>query len=151
MPILTVELSHPDLPEAAGLIDALSDHLLRHYGADGRASFGAWGAAPARSAFVLARSSGIAVACGAIRPLDGDDAEVKRMYATPGHPGAAAAVLGLLEAEASRLGYRTLRLATRRANERAVGFYRKHGFVPCPNYAAYAGRPESVCLEKPLV
>jgi len=151
MPILTVERSHPDLPEAAGLIDALSNHLLRHYGGDGRASFGVWEAAPVRAAFVLARSDGIAVACGAIRPLDGDSAEVKRMYATPGHPGAAAAVLKFLEAEASRLGYRALRLATRHANERAVGFYRKHGFVPCPNYGAYAGRSESACLEKPLV
>jgi len=151
MSLLTVELSHPELPAAAGLIDALSGHLLRYYGGDGRASFGVWGAAPARSAFVLARADGIAVACGAIRPLDDDCAEVKRMYAVPGHPGAAAAVLQFLEAEAVRLGYRTLRLATRHANERAVGFYRKHGFVPCPNYGAYAGRPESVCLEKPLV
>jgi len=151
MPILTVELSHPDLPEAAGLIDALSDHLLRHYGGDGRASFGGWGAAPARSVFALARSDGIAVACGAIRLLDDESAEVKRMYATPGHPGAAAAVLRFLETEALRLEYRILRLATRHANERAVGFYRKHGFVTCPNYGAYVGRSESACLEKSLV
>lgn len=150
MPILTVELSHPDLPDAARLIDALSDHLFRAFGSDGRGSF-SWSVEPARSAFALARVDGVAVACGAIRPLDGDIAEVKRMYATPGYPGTGAAVLRFLETEAVRLGYRVLRLATRKANERAIGFYRKHGYAPCENYGAYAGRAESICQEKRLV
>jgi ribosomal protein S18 acetylase RimI-like enzyme len=142
---ITIEPSTPDHPEAVGLIDALSNYLQRHFGSDGRASFSSWSEHADRSVFALAR-----VGCGAIRPLEENIAEVKRMYASPNHPGVGSAILRFLEEEAQRLGYHTLRLETRWKNARAVRFYEKNGYRICENYGAYVGRVESACFEKPL-
>ncbi|AUN30788.1 GNAT family N-acetyltransferase [Niveispirillum cyanobacteriorum] len=147
---LMIEHSHPDSPDAVPLIDALSADLAARFGSDGRGGLAGWDAVADRSLFALARLDGVAVGCGAVRPFDGEVAEIKRMYAVPGSAGVGAAVLSFLEEGARRLGYRRLLLETRWANDRAVSFYRRHGYRLVPNYGTYQGRAESACFGKIL-
>lgn len=147
---LTIEPAHPDMPDVTPLIDALSADLAARFGSDGRGGLAGWDAVADRSLFALARLDGVAVGCGAVRPFDGEVAEIKRMYAVPGSAGVGAAVLSFLEEGARRLGYRRLVLETRWANDRAVSFYRRHGYRLVPNYGTYQGRAESACFGKIL-
>jgi GNAT superfamily N-acetyltransferase len=149
--VLTIAIEDPGTPDAIALVDELSAALAAITGDSGRSSFDIDDVRAARARFVVARNaSGHAVGCGAFRPLGGDIAEVKRMFARPGNPGTGSALLAFLEAQAGALGYRAIWLATRAINERAVGFYLAHGYKPIPNYGKYAGNAEAVCLATQL-
>jgi GNAT superfamily N-acetyltransferase len=141
----------PEHPDALALVDELSAALAAITGDSGKSSFSAADTRVARSLFVVARSDeGALLGCGALRPLDGAVGEVKRMYARPGRRGVGAALLGFIEREAAKFGYRELWLETRRVNTRALGFYRRHGYGEIANYGKYVGREEAVCLGKRL-
>ncbi len=75
----------PGIPEAVELIDALSEELARRYNHvdDGSGNFKPEDALAARSAFVIGRAGSRAVACGGFRPLQGNVAEIKRMFVVP--------------------------------------------------------------------
>jgi putative acetyltransferase len=103
--------------------------------------------------FVVARDvEGTAVACGALRQLDADCAEIKRMFVRPSHrgTGAAPAVLRSLEAEAVRLGLGVLKLETGTAQPDAIRFYEREGYTLIDNFGPYAGEPLSVCYARSL-
>ncbi|MFZ6654227.1 GNAT family N-acetyltransferase [Undibacterium sp. TJN19] len=149
--ILTMETCDPALPEALVLLDELSDSLAAITGDSGRASFDANDVRGPASLFVIARNAaGLAVACGAFRPMEAGIAEVKRMYARPQTKGAGLAVLRHLETAAADLGYQKLRLETRLVNQRAVAFYEKHGYRRIDNFGKYVGNAAAVCFEKSL-
>jgi ribosomal protein S18 acetylase RimI-like enzyme len=149
--MLRIGAEDPGTPDAAALIEELSAALTAITGDSGKSSFDAGDVRRARACFAVARETeGLPIGCGAIRPLSIDVAELKRMYARPGHPGAGSALLAFLEAQATALGYRAIWLSTRAVNTRAVGFYRARGYLAIPNYGKYAGRTDSVCLAKPL-
>ncbi|MDN4056749.1 GNAT family N-acetyltransferase [Massilia sp. YIM B02769] len=140
----------PDAMEARGLIAELDAALAAICGDSGAQSFDANDVRGARSVFLLARdASGNALGCGALRPIDDDVAEVKRMYARPGS-GAGVRLLGELERRALGFGYRAVWLETRKVNGRAVAFYERHGYRVIPNYGKYVGREDAVCLGKVL-
>lgn len=140
-----------DSPDALMLLEALSKTLETITGSSGKASFDPAEMQGERTCFVIARNaSGEPVGCGAIRPLQEDIAELKRMYAVPGYQGIGSAVLAHLEHAARQLGYRTIWLETRKVNTRAVAFYARNGYALIPNYGRYAGRNEAVCFGKPL-
>ncbi|UFZ05312.1 GNAT family N-acetyltransferase [Bradyrhizobium ontarionense] len=129
----------------------LSATLARITGDSGRSSFDPDDVRGPQACFVVASDAcGQAVGCGALRPLDADIAELKRMYARPGTRGVGAAILSHLEIAAAGFGYRALRLETRLVNQRAVRFYERHGYRRIPNFGKYVGRPEAVCFEKRL-
>ena len=88
---------------------------------------------------------GNAVGCGALRPLQDDVAELKRMYARPGSD-AGKHILAALEWHAVIFGYTEVWLSTRRVNRRALDFYRRNGYVPVPAYGKYVGSQVSACL-----
>ena len=135
--------------DALELLDSLSEMLAMITGDSGRGSFDPADVESERAAFVLARDeSGQAVGCGALRPLERDIAELKRMFARPGTKGVGASVLKFLEQRAAALGYREICLETRLVNARAVGFYERHGYSRIPNFGKYVGRPEAVCFSK---
>lgn len=141
----------PGQAEALALLRQLSVTLNAITGDSGEASFNADDVRGPASLFVIAcDAAGRAVGCGAIRPLEQDVAEVKRMYAQPGTTGVGAAILAHLEVAARALGYHALRLETRLVNQRAVTFYEKHGYRRIENYGKYAGRTDAVCFEKLL-
>lgn len=136
--------------EASALMQELNAVLTALSGDSGAARFDPAQMLEPGCAFLAARDSrGRAQGCGALRPLSAGPAgtaELKRMYARPGHRGVGAALLAALLQEARRLGYRHVWLETRRANQRALAFYRRHGFAEIPNYGSYVGREEAVCL-----
>ena len=114
------------------------------------------------SLFVVAREvqgtavarevQGTAVACGALRQLDADSAEIKRMFVLPSHrgTGVALAVFRSLEAEAVRLGLSVLKLETGTAQPDAIRFYEREGYTRIDNFGPYAGEPLSVCYARSL-
>lgn len=149
---MLISACDPGSADALVLIGELSAALAALTGDGGIASFAAADARSARALFVIARGDGgELLGCGALRPLHGDVAEIKRMYARPGSAGVGAALLAHLETAARALGYRAAWLSTRRVNARAVAFYGKHGYAAIPAYGTYIGRDQSVCLGKALL
>jgi ribosomal protein S18 acetylase RimI-like enzyme len=140
----------PDDPDVRLLISELDAALAAITGDSGAASFDANDVRGPRALFLIARAEdGAPVGCGALRPLDADVGEIKRMYARAGS-GAGTLLLAALEAQARDLGYREVRLSTRRVNARAVDFYRRHGYREAAAWGKYVGSAVSVCLGKPL-
>lgn len=138
--------------EARTLMNELNTELAALSGDSGASSFDA--AALAGGAFFVARNAaGQGLGCGAVRPLGAAHpgiAELKRMYAREGTRGVGAALLRALEQRAAVLGYRALWLETRRINERALAFYRRHGYVEIAPFGGYVGRADAICLGKEL-
>ena len=87
---------------------------------------------PGRGAFLVAYVAGAPVACGAVRLIDSDAAEIKRMYVMPElrQRGVARRILEALEAEARELGVTRLLLETGSRQPEAIALYTKAGFVP---------------------
>ena len=93
-----------DSPEAAGLITALNADLLERYPEEGTSAYFRLDTdevAPGRGAFLVAYHDSTPVGCGAIRLLDLETAEIKRMYVGPGVRG-----LGLGRRLLGRIGRR---------------------------------------------
>lgn len=148
--------------DSRALIEALNDELRRMYPEPGSNHFrlDPNEVAPGRGAFLVARVDGRPAACGAVRLLEGGDAEVKRMFARPEMRGRGVgrAVLAALEAEARRLGAARLVLETGVRQREAIALYRSAGFTDIPPYgeyrdaseAGYVGSGLSLFLAKPL-
>lgn len=140
----------PDDADAHLLIAELDAALAAICGDSGSRSFDANDVRGPRSVFLLVRDeAGKAVGCGALRPIAGDVAEIKRMYARPA-TGAGRHVLAALEKCARKFGYAEVRLETRRVNLRAAAFYERNGYRVIPNYGQYIGRDNAICLAKEL-
>jgi GNAT superfamily N-acetyltransferase len=135
--VFNVQAEDPASSDAVILVDELSAILARLTGDSGASSFDPDDVRVDRACFVVARNSlGEAVGCGAFRPLELGVAELKRMYARAGTFGVGYAVLVDLEARARALGYKALRLETRRVNRRAVLFSEKMAMHLCPTTGA---------------
>lgn len=92
----------PDSPEAQALLEELSATLTGITGSTGKASFAADDTRVPRCLFVVARAdNGQLLGCAALRPLEGDVGQVKRMYARPGTRGIGAVLLGCIEQAAT--------------------------------------------------
>jgi GNAT superfamily N-acetyltransferase len=105
----------------------------------------------AGGAFLVAiDAAGRAVACGAVKRLDRQTAEIKRMFVAPEArgQGVARALLGALEDAARELGYARVRLDTGDRQPHAQALYPSAGYTPIRDYNdnAYA----SYWYEKPL-
>lgn len=149
--MLTIRAEDPGSVDATVLVDELSNALAAITGDSGRSSFDPEDVRVPGARFLVARNEqGEAVGCVALRPLAYGVAELKRMYARPGHPRTGGALLAYVEKEAAALGYSAIWLETRVVNERAVRFYRDRGYRVIPNYGKYAGKTEAMCMAKPV-
>ena len=147
----TITVESITTPDATRLLKELSSALESIAGNSGTASFDADAMSDPRACFAVARNAdGVAVGCGAIRPLDANTAEMKRVYASVPHSGVGGQIVAFLECKAAELGFETIVLETRAINAKAVSFYLRNGYVIIPNYGKYAGRDEAVCFEKRL-
>jgi ribosomal protein S18 acetylase RimI-like enzyme len=86
--------------------------------------------APPGGALLIARDSGRAVGCVALRPLDPQTCEMKRLYVRAGHRGGGfgRALATAIMAEGKRLGYRSMRLDTVPGMDAAQSLYEQLGF-----------------------
>lgn len=146
--MVRVEPCDPRDPDAAAVMVRLSRALAAITGDGGTSSFDPGDVLVPRALFLVARDGeGAVIGCGAYRPLKGDVAEIKRMYA---EQGCGAALLEALEIAAVADGYREACLSTRKINSRAMAFYERHGYCRIAPYGRYVGREESACMGKAL-
>ena len=138
--------------EAAGLIAALDAELEERYPGLTIHGIEAEGFRESGGVFLLGRVEGVAVACGAIRPLGGGVAEVKRMFVVRQHRGRghSRAMLAALEGAAAARGFRRIRLETGIRQPEAIGLYESAGYLAIPCYEEFIEDPRSRCFEKAL-
>ena len=106
-----------------------------------------------RSSCLLVSCAEMPVACGALRQLETDIAELKRVYVVPEfrRRGLARRLLAALEQRAADLGFRLIRLETGKRQPEAVALYEASGYRRIPPFGRHAGDPMSVCFEKALI
>lgn len=102
---------------------------------------------------IVAYLNEVPVACGAIKPFDGQRAEIKRMFTSPKYrkQGIASDVLLALEEWAIELSFKKCILETGTKLPEAVALYSKSGYYRIANYDQYEGVETSVCFEKNVV
>jgi len=101
---------------------------------------------------VLIKENNQAIGCGAIKVLDGQVMEVKRMFVLREMRGRglAGSVLTELETWALELGFRSCRLETGKRQLEAIALYESNGYQRISNYGQYADVMNSICFEKRL-
>jgi GNAT superfamily N-acetyltransferase len=138
---VTVEPADPAGQPGAGLLAAMEAEVEALY-ADRTGSMRVDSAAPAAEmrppagAFVLMRIAGEPVACGGLKRLDDNTAEIKRMYVVPRVRGQGLSRLLLedLEERARELGYSRARLDTGDRQPAAAALYDDAGYRRIPDY-----------------
>jgi putative acetyltransferase len=150
---LDVRIENPRGVVGAKLIAELSADLGARYGDDGSGRFDPADVEVARAAFVVAWLDGEPVGCGALRPMDEDAAEIKRMYVCPAARGKGISkkILHTLEVLARDFGYQVVRLETGVRQPEAIHVYEKSGYQRIANYGPYVGSERNLCFEKSLV
>jgi GNAT superfamily N-acetyltransferase len=142
----------PTDQDAIVLMNELSKTLETITGDSGKNSFDQKDVCVPRSLFVVAYDeNGEPLGCGAIRPINENTAEVKRMFAKTKAKGVGTKILLYLESEALKLGYSTLWLETRVINIAAVSFYKKRGYIQISYYGKYINNSKAICFEKSLI
>ena len=100
--------------------------------------------------FFVIREGENAVGCGALRVLDANTGELKRMYVRPAYRGRGISRLLIqhLENTARTLGIKCMRLETGPEQVEALALYESSEYQYIPPYGEYVGSPVSVCMEK---
>jgi putative acetyltransferase len=153
--MITIERAAPTDDAGRALIRELNAELSGTYPEPGANHFGLdpEEVAEGRGAFLVVYRDGAPVGCGAVRRIDVETGELKRMYVAPGERGTGLGrrLVAALEAEARALGVRRLVLETGIRQTAALALYRATGFAPIPLYGEYLRSPDtSVCLGKDL-
>ncbi|MFD0074002.1 GNAT family N-acetyltransferase [Streptomyces sp. NPDC127166] len=93
---------------------------------------------PPTGQFLVARFEGKPAGCGGVLMLDGERAELTRVFLRHAFRGAggAGALLRRLEEEARGLGARRMVLNTRLDLVEARGLYTRHGYAEIPAYCS---------------
>jgi putative acetyltransferase len=154
---MTVDIRRSSLasPDAVRLISELNTELTATFPEPGATHFSLSHeqVAEGDGAFVIVYVDGDAVGCGAIRRLDGERAEIKRMFVSPPYRGRGLgrAIVGALEGEARRLGFSHVVLETGTRLPVAIALYESAGYARIPLFGEYTGSPEtSICFGKAL-
>lgn len=100
--------------------------------------------------FVVARDGTGTVGCGGFRPVNGEHAEIKRMFVASNarRRGIAREILRHLETEVQRRGFRATVLETGRDNSGAIALYESEGYDRIPEFPGCMGIAVSRCYLK---
>ena len=157
MPSEEITVSRADLnaAESLALIGALNAELSAAHPEPGACHFqlDPQEVTGDRGVFLIVRRGGEPVGCGALRVLDDETGEFKRMYVAPAvrGNGLGKRLVAALEAEARALGVRRMVLETGVRLAAAVALYRSMGFERIPLFGEYLSSPEtSLCMGKDL-
>ncbi|MDN3297872.1 GNAT family N-acetyltransferase [Streptomyces ficellus] len=92
--------------------------------------------APPTGQFMVGRMDGVPAACGGVRLLDAERAELTRVFIRPAFrgTGGAALLMAALESAATRLGARRMVLNTRLDLTEARALYTRGGYREIPAY-----------------
>jgi putative acetyltransferase len=142
----------PDQPEIRAFFAASEAYMGALYPAESNHFVDAAALAQPHVIFLVARTQGAAIGCGAVVKADDGTAEIKRMWLEPAARGLklGSRLLAALEAAARADGIHTLQLETGNAQPEALGLYRRAGFVEIGPFGGYQPDPLSVFMAKPL-
>ena len=143
-------------PDAATLVAALNDEIQARYPTPLDAFYFSLDedeVGPGRGAFALAWVDGRAVGCGAVRLIEGDTAELKRMYVVPGsrRHGRSRSAVAVLGARGGRPWSVPHGVGDRHDPAHAVAVYRRAGYEQIPRFGPYVDSAISYCMAKSLV
>ena len=104
---------------------------------------------PPQGCFLLAMDGARPLGCVSLRPLQGGDAEVKRLWVHPDARGMGLArrLMQAVEDRARQIGYTALRLDSNSALPTAISLYRHSGWHDIP---PYTNAPADTWLGKSL-
>ncbi len=138
-------------PDFVTLVKSLDKELAVRDG-DEHAFYAQFNKIDAIKHAIVAYIDNVAVGCGAIKPIDKDKMEVKRMYVLPENRGlgVASSVLEKLELWAKEMHCKSCVLETGQKQPEAIQLYLKAGYIIIPNYGQYIGVDNSICFEKEL-
>ena len=147
--IVAVGWNHPD---ALLLREARRLEIAEEYGREGSEPAGSEARAEDVAIFLVAYDKDTAVGCGALRILEENVGEIKRMFVQPAMRGSgvSTAILRALEAWAGGRGVQILKLETGDRLLAAQRFYEREGFLPVEPFGPYVGSDLSRCYEKVL-
>ena len=137
---IAIVIEPPDSATAAALLASYRGELAERF-PGGFTPPPGWAAAASQlvspnGAFLVVRSAGEPLGCGAVRMLEQGIAELKHMWVSPrlrGH-GVGRRLLTALEGEAHTLGCATMRLDTSPFLSEAIALYRSVGYTEIPRY-----------------
>lgn len=149
--MITISRTSADDPHFVSLVTSLDEDLAIRDGED-HDFYHQFNSIKDIKYAVIAFIGETAVGCGAIKEMDDNAMEVKRMYTLPSHRGngIASLVLKELEVWARELGFRSCKLETGKQQPEALALYTKKGYKIISNYGQYKGVVNSICFEKEL-
>jgi putative acetyltransferase len=142
---VVVRVESPDQGDVRRLLQQLDAHMSSLYPAESNHLLGIEALLQPDIRFFVARQSGNARGCGALKLEDGGTAEVKRMYVDPASRGLGIgkSLMRAIEETAQRESVRTLRLETGIHQPEAIGLYIASGFREVPAFPPYRPDPLS--------
>ncbi len=148
--IFTIKECDVNSNDADILLQELNNSLEEITGCSGSSSFSKKDVSNENGVFLIGYLDNEPVACGALRELSKDTAEIKRVFARKNNVGAAHKIIEALETFALQKLYRKLILETRVVNQHAVDFYYSCGYEKCENFGKYKGRVNAICFQKEI-
>jgi len=105
---------------------------------------------PNRGIYLIGYVGGQPVVSGALRPIDDETVEIRRIFVSQKarRSGAARKMLIALEEKAYEFGYKVMRLETGNRQSQAMALYESYGFHRIEPFGEYRDNPTSVCFEK---
>lgn len=142
----------PDRTDVVALIEASDAYSLERYPPEGHFGTDITGLKLPDITFLVARRSGVAEGCGAVKWFADGTAELKRIFVSEAARGLGLGrrLMARLEALAADRGVTTLYLETGPLNTEAVAMYRRLGYAECGPFADYAANPYSLFMTRKL-
>ncbi len=147
---LTISREPPDQPEVRAFFAASEAYMGKLYPAESNHFVGVETLTAPHVVFLVARSGGTALGCGAIVKSTDASSEIKRMWIAPHARGLdlGRRLLDALLNEARTEGLSMVRLETGIAQPEALGLYRRAGFVEIGPFGTYQADPLSLFMER---